>query len=156
MVALSGQAIKGPVVGGTVCAYTLATPRQKIVCTTTDSNAAYQLDLPQYAGTVLLEITGGSYVDEATGQTVSLTAPLRTVSKADGALQNVLITPFTELAVQQVIAAAGAGSNKLGLEAFQAQIQVLEAGLGFKGLGAGNPWAGTGVDEIAHKKALAH
>lgn len=151
---VAGQAIKGPVVGGKVCAYSLARPRQQIACTTTDANAAYSLILPQGSGDVLLEITGGTYVDEATGQTVPLSTPLRTLARADGTVQNLLITPFTELAVQKAIAAAVAGSSKLDLEAFQAQIQALETGLGFKGLGAGNAWTGTAADEVAHKKAL--
>ena len=64
---LSGQAVKGPVSGGLVCAYTLQTPRQQIACATTDSKSNYQLQLPTGTGEVLLEVIGGSYVDEATG-----------------------------------------------------------------------------------------
>lgn len=151
-VSLSGQAIKGPVSGGQVCAYTLANPRQQIACTTTDSNANYQLALPAGTGEVLLEVTGGSYIDEATGQKVALTSPLRTLTKAGGPIQNVLMTPFTELAVQRTSAASGVGN--LTLVGFQTQIGNLETGLGITGLATGNPFGSKSAADITHQKAL--
>lgn len=150
---LSGQAVKGPVSGGLVCAYTLQTPRQQIACATTDSKSNYQLQLPQGTGEVLLEVTGGSYVDEATGQTVNLTTPLRTLTKAGAVLENVLLTPFTELAVQRAAAAHPAG--QLSLVSFQSKISELETGLGLTGLADGKPFGGSSAQDTQHQKALA-
>jgi hypothetical protein len=150
---LSGQAVKGPVSGGQVCAYTLQTPRQQIVCATTDSKSNYQLQLPAGTGEVLLEVTGGSYVDEATGKTVNLTTPLRTVTRAAAVLENVLLTPFTELAVQRAAAAHPAG--QLSLVSFQSKINELEAGLGLSGLADGKPFGGNSTQDTNHQKALA-
>jgi hypothetical protein len=150
-VSVAGQAIKGPVSGGQVCAYTLASPRQQIACTTTDSNANYQLQLPAGTGEVLLEVTGGSYIDEATGKTVALSDPLRTISKG-GAANNALITPFTELAVQR--ATVSNPSGNLSLVGFQNQIGQLEAGLGITGLANGNPFGGKSVSDQNYLEAL--
>jgi filamentous hemagglutinin family protein len=148
---LSGQAIKGPVSGGQVCAYTLSSPRQQIACAITDANANYQLQLPAGTGEVLLEVTGGSYIDEATGQKVALTSPLRTLSKA-GSESNALITPFTELAIQR--ATAGNSGGNLTLIGFQTQIGLLETGLGITGLATGKPFDGKSSADITHQKAL--
>jgi hypothetical protein len=150
---LIGQAVKGPVSGGLVCAYTLQTPRQLIACATTDSKSNYQLQLPAGTGEVLLEVTGGSYVDEATEKAVNLTSPLRTVTKAAGVLENVLLTPFTELAVQR--AAAAHPSGQLSLVNFQSKINELEIGLGFSGLADGKPFGGNSTQDANHQKALA-
>ncbi len=151
-VSIAGQAIKGPVIGGQVCAYTLTSPRQQIACATTDANANYQLQLPAGTGEVLLEVTGGSYIDEATGQKVALASPLRTLTKAGGPIENVLMTPFTELAVQR--ATAGNPGGNLTLVGFQTQIGALEAGLGITGLATGKPFGGTSSADITHQKAL--
>jgi hypothetical protein len=149
---VAGQAIKGPVSGGQVCAYTLSSPRQQIACTTTDANANYQLQLPAGTGEVLLEVSGGSYIDEATGQKVALTTPLRTLTKAGGPIENVLMTPFTELAVQR--ATVGNPGGNLTLVGFQTQIGALETGLGITGLATGNPFGGKSSADITHQKAL--
>lgn len=151
-VSVAGQAIKGPVSGGQVCAYTLNSPRQQIACTTTDSNANYQLQLPAGTGEVLLEVTGGSYIDEATGQKVALTTPLRTLTKAGDFVANVLMTPFTELAVQR--ATTGNPGGNLTLVGFQTQIGRLEAGLGITGLTNGNPFGGKSASDQNYLEAL--
>lgn len=152
-VMLSGQAIKGPVTGGQVCAYTLATPRQQIACATTDANAKYSLALPPGTGEVLLEVTGGSYIDEATGNKVALSTALRTLSKA-GDASNALITPFTELAVQLASASVSNPGGNLSLVGFQTQIGQLEAGLGITGLASGNPFGGKSTSDQNYLEAL--
>jgi hypothetical protein len=151
-VMLSGQAVKGPVIGGQVCAYTLTSPRQQIACATTDANAKYSLALPEGTGEVLLEVTGGTYVDEATGKTVALSDPLRTISKA-GSANNALITPFTELAVQRA-SVSNPGGN-LSLVAFNSEIGQLETSLDISGLANGNPFGSKATDDQNHQKALA-
>lgn len=151
-VSLSGQAVKGPVSGGQVCAYTTAAVRKLIVCTTTDANSNYTLNLPADTGEVLLEVTGGSYTDEATGLVVALTSPLRALSKGGGALSNVLMTPFTELAVQKAVQANPSGN--LTVLSFQTQVGVLETALGFTGIANGKPFGGTSGNDTAYLKAL--
>lgn len=151
-VAVTGQAIKGPVVGAQVCAYTMATPRVLIACTATDASSSYKLDLSTDMGEVLLETTGGSYVDEATGVTVALTIPLRTVARVDNTTAHTLMTPFTELAVQNVLLAAPA--DPLTFAGFQTQIEAIERGLGLTGLTTARPFGGTSANDLAHKEAL--
>ncbi len=152
-VILSGQAVKGPVTGGQVCAYTLSAPRQQIACATTDANAKYSLALPAGTGEVMLEVTGGSYIDEATGSKVALTTPLRTLSKA-GSADNALITPFTELAVQLASASVSNPGGNLSLVGFQSQIGQLETGLGITGLANGNPFGGKTTHDLNYLEAL--
>ena len=152
-VMLSGQAVKGPVTGGQVCAYTLVTPRQQIACATTDANAKYSLALPEGTGEVLIEVTGGTYIDEATGSKVALTTPLRTLSKA-GSADNALITPFTELAVQLASASVSNPGGNLSLVGFQTQIGQLETGLGVTGLATGNPFGGKSDADQKYLAAL--
>ncbi|NJS37630.1 MAG: hypothetical protein HC765_16460 [Brachymonas sp.] len=151
-VMLTGQAVKGPVIGGQVCAYTLTSPRQQIACATTDANAKYSLALPEGTGEVLLEVTGGTYVDEATGKTVALSDPLRTISKA-GDANNALITPFTELAIQRASVSNPGGNLEFG--GFNSEIGQLETSLGISGLANGNPFGSKATDDQNHQKALA-
>ncbi len=147
---IAGQAIKGPVKGGQVCAYTLASPRQQMVCATTDANANYQLQLPAGTGEVLFEVTGGSDIDEATGAKVALAAPLRTLTKAGSPIENVLMTPFTELVLQRT-SVSNPGGN-LTLVGFQTQIGRLEAGLGITGLATGRLFGGKSNADATHRK----
>ena len=74
---LQGLATKGPIAQGTINVYLLnqdgtrgTTP---IASTTTDENGQYQLQIPVLVDTpVAVVLTGGSYVDEATGEPVAL------------------------------------------------------------------------------------
>ena len=63
---------------------------------------SYQLNIGTYSGPVLIEVTGGTYEDEATHRQVanSTTTPLRAVSSsvATGSTP-INVTPLTELAV---------------------------------------------------------
>lgn len=101
---LSGIASKGPLDGAVVCAYAIvegARGAQVGSCTTTDANGNYSLDLGGFAGDVLVEASGGSYIDEATGVSVALTAPLRSVApEVSGGNFQVAVTALTELATR--------------------------------------------------------
>lgn len=127
---LSGTASKGPIAGGTVKVFeiissaTLA-PRANIprYATTalaqdiTDADGGYSITIPSSftAGSLLIQITGGSYKDEATGLPKTLDSQypdgmravfsnISGVVKRGGAL-SASVTPFTEMA------AADAGPN---------------------------------------------
>ena len=76
-VGINGAAVKGPVTSATITAYAVDSNGTRsgapLGSVTTDANGNYSLSLnPDSAGTVLLVLTGGSYVDEATGNTIAL------------------------------------------------------------------------------------
>lgn len=101
---LSGVAMAGAL-NGTVCAYTLSDAgvagTTSLACTTTTSTGSYTLSWPAYVGNVILKAYG-SYVDEATGLTKTITEanPLRSTAACTGSTCNAAITPLTEAAVR--------------------------------------------------------
>ena len=114
---LSGVASKGPIANGTVTAFSIVKGQKGDVLASTTSGGSgnYILNLGAYTGPVLLEVTGGSYKDEATGNTVSLASTLRSAianvipNKKSGTtiIVSASVTPLTESAVQNAVAAAG-------------------------------------------------
>lgn len=103
---ISGIASVAPINNGTVEVFKIVngvkvTPA--IANGKTDANGSYSLSWPSYSGPVLVEVSGGSYTDPATGTTsatIPPAAPLRAVvSNASGTV-SAAVTPFTELAVQ--------------------------------------------------------
>jgi len=104
---ITGVAAAGVIKGGTVKAFapysSLTGADKKQVgntTTTSQANGSYTLDIGTYSGPVVVEVTGGSYVDEASNQSVTNTALLRAAVPASGAIVSLPITPLTELAVQ--------------------------------------------------------
>lgn len=100
---LSGVASVAPINVGTVEVFKIAngvkvTPA--IASGKTDANGSYSLSWPSYSGPVLVEVSGGSYTDPATGNTSLLAAPLRAVVPNASGTVTAAVTPFTELAVQ--------------------------------------------------------
>jgi hypothetical protein len=92
---ISGSAVKGPVGGATVTAR--AVSGGTILGTTTTSvNGTYSLNIT-YNGDVVIEVTGGSYIDEATGVSTTL-SQLKSVINANGGTQTVHVTPLTYIA----------------------------------------------------------
>lgn len=116
-VVISGAAVKGPVSGGDVAVYPVV---NGIVGTTplitgkTAADGSYTLIIPPDkapSGPIVVEVTGGTYTDEATGTTaVPLTSTIRAVVSAAATGDRIAVTPLTELAYQK---AAGAGSGNL-------------------------------------------
>lgn len=96
---VSGSVVKGPVNGATICAYkaTATGKGEQIKCATTSSTGSYTMDL-DYQGDVVLEATGGSYADEATGATKSLTDPMQVVVSSQGGATTGMVTPLTSVA----------------------------------------------------------
>lgn len=106
---VSGTAAKGPVSGGTVTVYAvrngavdptpLGTP-----FTPTPANGSYTVNIGSYTGPVLIEITGGTYVDEATGAISDIQAvPLRAfVAHASGNV-SAAVTALTEIAAKRIV-----------------------------------------------------
>jgi hypothetical protein len=101
---VSGIVSKGLVSGSTVCAFAItegAKGAQIGNCVTTDASGHYSINLGSYAGPLLFQATGGSYINEATGASVTLTAPLSSLLPATPTSTSVLaVTALTELAFQ--------------------------------------------------------
>ena len=82
---LSGSVVKGPVTNANVCAYkaTSAGKGDLIKCVTTGAAGTYSLAV-DYAGDIVVEAKDGTYVDEATGATKTLSDPMQVVVAANG------------------------------------------------------------------------
>jgi hypothetical protein len=105
---VEGVASKGLIAGGTVRVYAVSDAGVKsslLAETITDAKGYYKVAIGSYVGTVLVEVTGGSYEDEATHKTVqnSTTVPLRALHPDVAPGTTTLeVTPLTELAVIHV------------------------------------------------------
>lgn len=111
---VSGSVVKGPVSGATVCAYkaTSAGKGDQIKCVTSNSTGGYTMDL-EYAGDVVIEASGGSYTDEATGAAKTLSDPLQVVVSSQGGAATGMVTPLTTVAFSLAKGMSGgvSGSN---------------------------------------------
>ena len=124
---ISGVASKGPLNGATVCAYAIVANIKSSTlgtCATNITNGNYSIDIGSYTGPVLFEATGGTYKDEATGLTASLSAPLHSIlANASGSASNVAVTPLTELAYQDA-ASVAAGLTMARIQSAIAKVQA--------------------------------
>jgi hypothetical protein len=127
-VAISGVAAKGPINGGTIKVYAVKNGQVDTSTvlgsgtTATDGSGVYSVTLDSVpTGPVVVEVSGGSYTDEASGTPdVALKTPLRVVvsSIVDGA--KIAITPLTHLAFEQV---DGIGNyTSVGIDGANSQI----------------------------------
>uniref|UniRef100_UPI00356AAF22 hypothetical protein n=1 Tax=Hydrogenophaga sp. TaxID=1904254 RepID=UPI00356AAF22 len=92
---VSGAIVKGPVNGATV---TFKRPDGSVIATTTtNSTGAYSLAL-SYSGDLVIEASGGTYLDEATGTTTTLATPMKAVLTANGGSVTGMVTPLTTMA----------------------------------------------------------
>ena len=71
---VSGTAVKGPVAGATVTAYAInsGTIGAKIVSASTDAQGNFSLSMGPYTGPVMLQMSGGTYSDEASGNGMTM------------------------------------------------------------------------------------
>jgi len=177
---LSGTASKGPIAGGTVKVFEIISsatfaPRANIprYGTTalaqdiTDADGGYSITIPSSftTGSLLIQITGGSYKDEATGATRNVDdqyangmravfSNISGVVKRGGAL-SASVTPFTEMAA----ADAGPNPSDQGIKNSNQKIALafnLPDILGTKALDPTKPFpAGTSAAEQSYALALA-
>jgi hypothetical protein len=103
---ISGSAVKGPVSGSTVTVRNAATGAV-LGTTTTGAGGLYSIDI-SFTGDVLIEVTGGTYTDEATGLATPLSTPLRVVLNANGGAVTGIATPLTTMAYTYAL---GGGSS---------------------------------------------
>ena len=100
---VSGMASNGPIANGNVAIYAI-TNGQKVnllLSTTSGPDGTFNANVGTYNGPMMVEVTGGSYTDEATGKTVQMGSMIlrSAVSNAAGNV-TVAVTPITEAAVQ--------------------------------------------------------
>ena len=112
-----GIASKGPIRDGFVTAYPLdanGTQDKKVlgIPTFTDMNGSYVINIGSYTGNVLLEVKGGKYTDEATGKETDNEILRSAVTHVKGDVV-VMITPFSEIAVQKALADGGLTTDKI-------------------------------------------
>jgi hypothetical protein len=110
---VKGYVVKGPVAGTVVKVYAL-TPKggkgSKLKATTTDANGYFKVKLdPAPTSPFLIEATGGSFVDEATGETISMTSPDILTAAVKAGTKIAVVTPLTHMATVRARAMAKAG-----------------------------------------------
>ena len=93
---ISGSAVKGPVNGATVTVKDAATGAS-LGSTTTGSGGTYSLAVA-FSGDVVVEVSGGTYTDEATGASTPLSTPMKVVLAAGGGTVTGVVTPLTTMA----------------------------------------------------------
>lgn len=103
--AISGTVTKGPMRNATVVAYGIngGQTGAQIATVNTDVNGNFTMSVGSYAGPVLLQVSGGSYTDEATGTSMAMapgdvmTAAMPTIA-AGATTSGVQVTPVTAMA----------------------------------------------------------
>lgn len=131
---LSGIASKGPIQNGALTVWALGEDGAKgrILCENvkTLEDGSYTADIGKYNGNVLIEVSGGTYLDEATGNSMALDIPLRAALTGAKGDVKLAVTPLTELAVRK------AGVNKLtkaAIEEANAVVGLLAGGISVSG-----------------------
>lgn len=104
---LSGTATKGPVGSATVKVFAISNGAKggQLGSSTTDANGNFTMTMGAYSGPVLLQVRGGSYLDEATGVRMNMlgadeltcVVPAVTVT-AGSTTAGVQVTPLTTMA----------------------------------------------------------
>jgi hypothetical protein len=117
---IGGTAVKGPVSGATVTAYTVTNGAMgtQLASGMTDSQGNFNISNDTYSGTVMLQMSGGTYIDEATGATMSMspgdvmTCVIPSVSSG-ASVTGIQVTPLTSMAQAMANNMAGGmtGSN---------------------------------------------
>ncbi|MCJ0765844.1 hypothetical protein [Variovorax terrae] len=108
---VTGAAVKGPVANATVTLYAVNSAGVRgasLGTASTDARGSYSLTVP-YKGDLLIEVTGGSYTDEASGATRPLTDTMRvmTTSGSEGGTITGIVTPLTTIAYSMAQRAGG-------------------------------------------------
>ena len=102
---ISGAVVKGNVSGATVT-FKNATTGAVLGTATTDANGNYTFNAT-FSGEVVIEASGGTYTDEATNRTTTLTTPLKAVLTVTGSQVTGVVTPLTSMAYTYAFSNAG-------------------------------------------------
>lgn len=111
---ISGNVVKGPIIGASVTFFALNADGSKgtqLGTTTTDANGNYNVNLtPAPSTPFLAEALGGTYVDEATGATTTLLATDKINAALPAGTTNATVTPLTHIAASRALALAASGT----------------------------------------------
>lgn len=123
---ITGSAVKGPVNGATVT----ARKADGTACgSTTTSNGTYTLKTT-CTGDLIIEVSGGSYTDEATGAATTLSSPLKVVIAANGGSVTGVATPLTTMAFSTAFSSSSAATKA----AFDTQAARIATQFGLSGV----------------------
>ncbi len=111
---MSGTSMKGPVSGATVTVFavTNGTMGAQIGSGTTDAQGNFTMSVGDYSGSVLLQMSGGMYTDEATDSTMTMlandvmTSVIPSIA-AGSTTTGVQVTPLTSMAQSRTQNMAG-------------------------------------------------
>ena len=100
---ISGTATKGPMSNATVKAFAISSGQMgaQIGTTTTNANGNFTMSVTSFHGPVMLQVSGGSYPNEATGGTTMTMMPgdvMTAVLPTGATLSGVEVTPITAMA----------------------------------------------------------
>jgi hypothetical protein len=104
---ISGTAVKGPVSGATVTAYAISNGAKgsQLGSAQTNPNGDFTMTVHAYSGPIMLQMHGGSYMDEATGARMNMldaddmTCVLPSITVTAGsAVTGIQVTPLTSMA----------------------------------------------------------
>lgn len=113
-VTISGSVVKGPMTGASVAFFGLNADGSKAAqlgTATTDSGGNFTITLtPAPTTPFLAEASGGTYVDEATGAAVTLTATDKLQAVLPAGTTRATITPLTNIAAARAQALAAGGT----------------------------------------------
>ncbi len=107
-ITLSGIASKAPINSGTATAFALnpdGSLLRRLGTATTGSDGSFSIGIEPYSKSIFIEVAGGTYTDEATGNTVTNTATLRAAMTGVSfnfttGIGPFTVTPLTEIAVR--------------------------------------------------------
>jgi len=117
---ISGYVVEGTVSGATVKLYRLdaAGARTLLGSVVTDTTGFYTIGTSAPAGTnILVEASGGGYIDAISRKTMLLSVPLRAATSLTGSSVTVSLTPYSEAAVRLLEHAATADWSATGIAA---------------------------------------
>lgn len=111
---VSGTVVKGPASGASVAAYAITngTMGAQVGSGTTDSMGNFTISIGDYSGPLMLQASGGTYIDETTGTTMTMQAgdvmacAIPSVS-AGATTTGIQVTPLTSMAHSRVHHMAG-------------------------------------------------
>ncbi|MDH5717748.1 MAG: carboxypeptidase-like regulatory domain-containing protein [Spirochaetia bacterium] len=128
---ISGIVSKGPINGGTVSVYKLnenASRGELLGTTVSAADGSYSI-ATQYEGAIEVVVTGGTYSDEATGQTITLQAgyEMKAFIAQVSTQTKASVTALTTIAAENAYAYAYANTNSLSLAISDANAKVATA-----------------------------
>ena len=100
---ISGTAVKGPVANATVTAFSIndGAMGSQIGTGQTDAQGNFSVSVGDHSGPVMLQLKGGSYVDEATGTTMTMQQSdmmTSVIPSMSATASDVQMTPLTSMA----------------------------------------------------------